>query len=69
MTGPGDEIAPAVGGYGYLRASHADREQVIGILKAAFAQGLMGKDEGRVRPAGGPGADAADLRRAGRSHR
>ena len=49
MAGPGDEIAPAVGDYGHLRASHADREQVISILKAAFAQGLVGKDEFDLR--------------------
>ena len=49
MAGPGDEIAPAMGDYGRLRASHADREQVISILKAAFVQGLMGKDEFDLR--------------------
>ena len=32
-------------GRGHLRASHADREQVIGILKAAFVQGRLTKDE------------------------
>jgi hypothetical protein len=41
-TGPGDEIAAA---RGRLRASHADREQVIGTLKAAFVQGMLSKDE------------------------
>ena len=30
---------------GGLRASHADREQVIGMLKAAFVQGRLAKDE------------------------
>ncbi len=30
---------------GRLRASHADREQVIGTLKAAFVQGMLAKDE------------------------
>jgi hypothetical protein len=30
---------PAAAGRGDLRASHADREQVIGALKAAFVQG------------------------------
>ena len=46
MAGPGDEIAAAEGrGRGELRASHADREQVIGILKAAFVQGMLAKDE------------------------
>jgi hypothetical protein len=29
----------------HLRASHADREQVIGTLKAAFVQGRLTKDE------------------------
>jgi Domain of unknown function (DUF1707) len=44
MAGPGDEIAGA-GGQGRLRASHADREQVIGALQAAFVQGMLTKDE------------------------
>jgi hypothetical protein len=30
---------------GQMRASHADREHVIGILKAAFVQGRLTKDE------------------------
>jgi hypothetical protein len=30
---------------GHLRASHADREQVIALLKAAFVQGRLTKDE------------------------
>ncbi|MGH3124433.1 MAG: DUF1707 SHOCT-like domain-containing protein, partial [Streptosporangiaceae bacterium] len=34
---------------GRLRASHADREQVIGTLKAAFVQGLLDKDEFDLR--------------------
>jgi hypothetical protein len=29
----------------YLRASHADREQMIGTLQAAFVQGVLAKDE------------------------
>ena len=46
MAGPGDEIAATEGrSRGDLRASHADREQVIGILKAAFVQGMLAKDE------------------------
>jgi DUF1707 SHOCT-like domain len=46
MVGPGDEKAAAAGqGRGELRASHADREQVIGILKNAFVQGMLAKDE------------------------
>jgi hypothetical protein len=37
MPGPEDEIAATAGGSrGHLRASHTDREQVIGTLKAAF---------------------------------
>lgn len=35
----------AAGGRGHLRASHADREQVIDALKAAFVQGRLAKDE------------------------
>jgi len=42
-AGPGDELAAA--GRGHLRASHADREQVIGSLKTAFVQGRLTKDE------------------------
>jgi hypothetical protein len=42
MAGPGDEIAA---GPGHLRASHADREQVIGTLKAAFVHGMLAKEE------------------------
>jgi hypothetical protein len=32
-------------GCGHLRASHADREQMIDTLKVAFAQGRLAKDE------------------------
>ncbi len=42
-TGPQDELAPA--GRGRLRASHADREQAIELLKAAFVQDRLDKDE------------------------
>ena len=46
MAGPGEEIAAAEGrGDGHLRASHADREQVIGTLKTAFVQGRLTEDE------------------------
>jgi hypothetical protein len=45
MAGPGDEIAAGAGGRGHLRASHADREQAIETLKAAFVQGRLTKDE------------------------
>ena len=44
MAGPGEEVA-AGAGRGRLRASRADREHVIETLKAAFVQGLLGKDE------------------------
>ena len=33
------------GAPGHLRASHADRERVIGMLEAAFAAGLITKDQ------------------------
>ncbi|HXZ70474.1 MAG TPA: DUF1707 domain-containing protein [Streptosporangiaceae bacterium] len=49
MAGPGDEIAAGNAGRGHLRASHADREQVIGTLKAAFVQGMLAKDEFDLR--------------------
>ena len=49
MAGPGDEIAAQAGGRGHLRASHADREQVVGTLKAAFVQGRLVKDEFDLR--------------------
>jgi len=42
-TGPGDELARA--GRGGLRASHADREQAIELLKAAFVQDRLDKNE------------------------
>src|SRR5262249_36912927 len=46
MAGPGDVPAAAEGrGRGGLRASHADREQVIGTLKVAFVQGRLTRDE------------------------
>jgi uncharacterized protein DUF1707 len=44
MAGPGDEIAGAAG-RGHLRASRADREQAIAVLKAAFVQGMLAKVE------------------------
>jgi len=45
MTGPGDEMAAGTAGRGRLRASHAEREQAIEVLKAAFVQGRLTKDE------------------------
>jgi hypothetical protein len=49
MAGPGDEIAAGQAGRGHLRASHADREQVIDTVKAAFVQGILTKAELDVR--------------------
>jgi len=49
MAGPGDEIAAGARGRGHLRASHADREQVIETLKAAYVQGMLAKDEFDLR--------------------
>jgi Domain of unknown function (DUF1707) len=45
MEGPGDEIAVAAADRGRLRASHADRERVIGTLKTAFVQGRLTQEE------------------------
>ena len=44
MPEPRDRM-PAALGRGHLRAGHADREQVVGVLKTAFVQGRLGKDE------------------------
>jgi Domain of unknown function (DUF1707) len=50
MAGPGDEMAAAEGqGRGEFRASHADRERVIEVLKVAFVQGRLAKDEFDLR--------------------
>ena len=49
MPGPGDEIAAGAGGRAHMRASHADREQVIDTLKAAFVHGRLAKDEFDLR--------------------
>ena len=48
MPEPQDQM-PAALGRGRLRACHADREQVIGVLKAAFVQGRLDKDELNAR--------------------
>jgi len=48
MAGPGEEIAGA-GDDGRLRASHADRELVVGALKGAFVQGRLDRDESDAR--------------------
>jgi uncharacterized protein DUF1707 len=44
-TGPGHGKAVGAAGLGHMRASHADRAQVIETLKAAFVQGRLTKDE------------------------
>jgi hypothetical protein len=49
MAGQGDEIAASTEGRGHLRASHADREQAVNLVKAAFVQGLLAKDEFDLR--------------------
>ena len=49
MAGPEDEIAAASQGDGRLRASHADREQVIEALKVAFVRERLAKDEFDLR--------------------
>ncbi|HEX2820752.1 MAG TPA: DUF1707 domain-containing protein [Streptosporangiaceae bacterium] len=45
MIGPDDKKAAATARRGHRRASHADREQMIDALKAAFVQGRLTKDE------------------------
>jgi len=45
MTNPEDERATPDPGHSRLRASDADREQVTGVLKAAFVQGRLTQDE------------------------
>jgi len=49
MAEPGDEKAAGASGHDDLRASHADREQVIETLKAAFVQGRLDRDEFDLR--------------------
>jgi hypothetical protein len=48
-TEPGEEPAASAAGRGYLRVSDAEREQVIGALKAAFVRGMLAKDEFDLR--------------------
>jgi hypothetical protein len=42
---PEDQMAVAAAGRSRLRASHADREHVIDMLKAAFVHGRVTKDD------------------------
>ena len=46
---PGGDMTAATAGRGRLRASHADREHVLDVLKTAFVQGLLTKDEFDMR--------------------
>jgi Domain of unknown function (DUF1707) len=48
-AGPWDSMAAGAAGRGRLRASDADREQVIDALKAAFVRGQLTRDELSVR--------------------
>src|SRR5215467_14015195 len=48
MAEPPGQMSAAAGS-GHLRASHADREHVIGTLQAAFVQGRLGMDEFDLR--------------------
>jgi hypothetical protein len=45
MAEPGDDRAGRHAGRGRMRASHADRDQVIDTLKDAYVQGRLTKDE------------------------
>jgi hypothetical protein len=45
MSGPEGERAARAADRGRLRASHADRNRVIDVLKAAFIEGRLTKDE------------------------
>jgi hypothetical protein len=45
VTPESDDRAAGLAGRGRLRASHADRDQVIDTLKDAFVQGRLTKDE------------------------
>jgi L-asparagine transporter-like permease len=49
MTGPGSEMAAGTAGRGGMRASGAEREQAIEVLKAAFVQDRQTKDEFEMR--------------------
>jgi DUF1707 SHOCT-like domain len=49
MTGPGGEMAADTAGRGGMRTSRAEREQAIEVLKVAFVQDRLAKDEFEVR--------------------
>jgi Domain of unknown function (DUF1707) len=42
---PEDQMALGAGGRSGLRASHAEREHIVDLLKAAFVQGRVTKEE------------------------
>ena len=46
---PGDDMAADATGRGRLQASHADREHVLDVLKAAFVEGRLTEDEFDMR--------------------
>jgi Domain of unknown function (DUF1707) len=46
---PVNKLSAGAGGHGRLRASRADREQVIDLLKTAFVQGRLDRDEFGLR--------------------
>jgi capsular polysaccharide biosynthesis protein len=48
-AGPGDWMPAGPVGRGRLRVSHLDREFVVEVLKAAFVQGRLSKDEFDLR--------------------
>src|SRR5215467_12052969 len=49
MTERVNELAADGHGQGHLPASHANREQVVDVLKTAFAQGRLDRDEFDLR--------------------
>jgi DUF1707 SHOCT-like domain len=49
MAGPRDEMATGAAGRAPMRASHADRERAIEVLKDAFVHGRLTRDELDVR--------------------
>ncbi len=46
---PGDDIAAGAAARGRLRTARADRERVVGVLKTAFVQGMLTRDEFDLR--------------------
>jgi Domain of unknown function (DUF1707) len=49
MAESGDERAAGTLGRSHLRAARADRERVIEVLKTAFVQGMLDRDEFDLR--------------------